>query len=70
MPRPISISWKPRNRARTCAISTASQNRVAELYAQPENPAGAGLHVMTIHKAKGLEFDTVIVPGLGRHSET
>ncbi len=26
----------------------------------------AGLQVMTIHKAKGLEFDTVIVPGLGR----
>ena len=24
---------------------------------------------MTIHKAKGLEFDTVIVPGLGRHSK-
>jgi len=45
------------------------ENRIAELYAQPENPAGAGLHVMTIHKAKGLEFDTVIVPGLGRHSK-
>ncbi len=45
------------------------ENRVAELYAQPENPAGAGLQVMTIHKAKGLEFDTVIVPGLGRHSK-
>ena len=45
------------------------ENRVAELFAQPENPAEAGLHVMTIHKAKGLEFDTVIVPGLGRHSK-
>jgi len=45
------------------------ENRVAELYAQPENPASAGLQVMTIHKAKGLEFDTVIVPGLGRHSK-
>ena len=44
------------------------EKRVAELYAQPENPAGGGLQVMTIHKAKGLEFDTVIVPGLGRHS--
>jgi len=42
------------------------QKRVADLYARPENPVGAGLHVMTIHKAKGLEFDTVIVPGLGR----
>ncbi len=45
------------------------ESRVAELFAQPENPAEAGLHVMTIHKAKGLEFDTVILPGLGRHSK-
>ena len=45
------------------------ENRVAELFAQPENPADSGLHVMTIHKAKGLEFDTVILPGLGRHSK-
>ena len=44
------------------------RKRVADLFAQPENPVGAGLHVMTIHKAKGLEFDTVIVPGLGRRS--
>jgi ATP-dependent helicase/nuclease subunit A len=40
--------------------------RVADLFAQPSNPAGPSLQVMTIHKAKGLEFDTVIVPGLGR----
>ncbi|HSR09124.1 MAG TPA: UvrD-helicase domain-containing protein [Bryobacteraceae bacterium] len=45
------------------------ENRVTELFAQPENPAGPGLHVMTIHKAKGLEFDTVILPGLGRRSK-
>jgi ATP-dependent exoDNAse (exonuclease V) beta subunit len=44
--------------------------RVADLFAQPENPSGAGLHVLTIHKAKGLEFDTVIVPGLGRGSKS
>lgn len=35
-----------------------------ELWARPRSEAG--VHVMTIHKAKGLEFDTVIVPGLGR----
>ena len=45
------------------------RKRVADLFAQPENPVGAGLHVLTIHKAKGLEFDTVIVPGLGRCSK-
>jgi len=28
----------------------------------------ARLQIMTIHKAKGLEFDTVILPGLGKRS--
>jgi ATP-dependent exoDNAse (exonuclease V) beta subunit len=38
-----------------------------ELYAQPDHAAGEGdLQIMTIHKAKGLEFGTVIVPGLDR----
>jgi ATP-dependent exoDNAse (exonuclease V) beta subunit len=38
-----------------------------ELYAQPDPAAGeADLQIMTIHKAKGLEFDTVIVAGLDR----
>ncbi|PKO84075.1 MAG: DNA helicase [Betaproteobacteria bacterium HGW-Betaproteobacteria-11] len=31
-----------------------------------EGEAGGRLQLMTIHKAKGLEFDTVIVPGLAR----
>ncbi len=36
-----------------------------KLYALPDVHAGDDdLQVMTIHKAKGLEFDTVIVPGL------
>lgn len=39
---------------------------VARLYAGAD-PAAVGLvQVMTIHKSKGLEFDTVIVPGLGK----
>ena len=46
------------------------RKRVADLFAKPENSSEARLHVMTIHKAKGLEFDTVIVPGLGRHSKS
>jgi ATP-dependent exoDNAse (exonuclease V) beta subunit len=36
------------------------------LFALPDLEAGERLQVMTIHKAKGLEFDTVIVPGLDR----
>ncbi|MEQ1945565.1 MAG: UvrD-helicase domain-containing protein [Bryobacteraceae bacterium] len=40
--------------------------RVRQLYAQPAENANQWLHVMTIHKAKGLEFDTVILPGLGQ----
>ncbi len=40
--------------------------RLARLYASPDPEADGCLQVMTIHKAKGLEFDTVILPGLGR----
>ena len=39
--------------------------RMAALYARPDQAADERLQVMTIHKAKGLEFDQVIVPGLG-----
>lgn len=38
------------------------------LFAAPDAAAGGRLQIMTIHKAKGLEFDTVILPGLGRRS--
>lgn len=41
-------------------------DRLARLYAVPDPLADDSLQVMTIHKAKGLEFDTVILPGLGR----
>ncbi|MBM3724964.1 MAG: DNA helicase UvrD [Acidobacteria bacterium] len=40
--------------------------RCAELFATPDALADGAVQVMTIHKAKGLEFDTVIVPGLDR----
>ncbi len=36
------------------------------LFAAADNEADESLQVMTIHKAKGLEFDQVILPGLGR----
>jgi ATP-dependent exoDNAse (exonuclease V) beta subunit len=39
--------------------------RAEALFALPDTKADARLQVMTMHKAKGLEFDTVIVPGLG-----
>lgn len=42
--------------------------RVAELFAPPDPLAGEVVQMMTVHKAKGLEFETVIVPGL--HRET
>ena len=40
--------------------------RLAELYARPDAAGERAVQLMTIHKAKGLEFDTVIVPGLQR----
>lgn len=39
-----------------------------KLFAAPDTAAGDNLQLMTIHKAKGLEFDVVILPGLGRTS--
>src|SRR5438132_1676218 len=45
----------------------ALAERLENLYALPDVAAGDDdLQIMTIHKAKGLEFDTVIVPGLDR----
>jgi len=43
----------------------ALDQRIGKLYGNPDPAAGDGLQVMTIHKAKGLEFDVVIVPGMG-----
>jgi len=39
---------------------------VQKLYAAPDANANQQLQFMTIHKSKGLEFDTVILPGLDR----
>ncbi|HEY1205428.1 MAG: UvrD-helicase domain-containing protein [Bryobacteraceae bacterium] len=39
---------------------------VGRMFAAPDPEADDSLQVMSIHKAKGLEFDVVIVPGLGR----
>ena len=42
------------------------EDQLAKLYAAPDTQAGPALQLMTIHKAKGLEFDHVILPGLDR----
>jgi ATP-dependent helicase/nuclease subunit A len=39
---------------------------LANLYARPQAHTAAPVQVMTIHGAKGLEFDHVLVPGLDR----
>lgn len=39
--------------------------RVEALFAAPDAGADARLQIMTMHKAKGLEFDVVILPSLG-----
>jgi ATP-dependent exoDNAse (exonuclease V) beta subunit len=39
---------------------------LAKLYAEPDAFADAKVRIMTLHRAKGLEFDTVILPGLSR----
>ncbi|WP_052493887.1 exodeoxyribonuclease V subunit beta [Nitrosospira sp. NpAV] len=46
-------------------LSTLEEG-LAKLYALPDLKADDTLQIMTIHKAKGLEFDCVIIPGLGR----
>ncbi|MGE0482527.1 MAG: UvrD-helicase domain-containing protein [Gammaproteobacteria bacterium] len=39
---------------------------LADRFAVPTQPDGHAVQVMTVHRAKGLEFDHVILPGLGR----
>ena len=42
------------------------ERRISQLFGLPAAAEGPAVELMTIHKAKGLEWDTVIVPGLGR----
>jgi len=44
--------------------------RVKRLYARADTRADDTLQVMSIHRAKGLEFDHVILPGLSRRSRS
>ena len=40
--------------------------QIEKHFSMPDVEADGLLQLMTIHKSKGLEFDTVIMPGLGR----
>ncbi|MGB5764448.1 MAG: 3'-5' exonuclease, partial [Sedimenticolaceae bacterium] len=42
------------------------ETALSRLYAAPDSRADGRIQLMTMHKSKGLEFDTVILPGLGR----
>ncbi|MEY3953313.1 MAG: hypothetical protein RLZZ397_193 [Pseudomonadota bacterium] len=44
----------------------ALERQLNLLYAAPEPHTSEPIQIMTIHKSKGLEFDTVILPGLHR----
>ena len=45
---------------------SALTDSLAALYVEPDATATARVQVMTLHRAKGLEFDVVIMPGLAR----
>jgi ATP-dependent exoDNAse (exonuclease V) beta subunit len=60
------------NRSANLLDPTLLQSRLQELYAEP-NPIPAGtpfVELLTIHKAKGLEWDVVLVPALERQPAT
>jgi ATP-dependent helicase/nuclease subunit A len=42
------------------------EERLSDLFAVHSGAPADAVQIMTIHRAKGLEFDKVIVPGLGR----
>jgi ATP-dependent helicase/nuclease subunit A len=45
---------------------TVLETALEKLFAPPDPESDGNVQVMTMHKSKGLEFDTVILPGLGR----
>ncbi|HZU21987.1 MAG TPA: 3'-5' exonuclease, partial [Terriglobales bacterium] len=53
-------------RAGEIADWRAVDAQLESLFAAPDPDADGHLQIMTIHKAKGLEFDVVILPQLGR----
>ncbi len=55
-------SWPPG----TLPDPLEMEEKLEQLYALPDPAGDKRVQLMTLHKAKGLEFDTVILPGLGR----
>ena len=46
---------------------TQLEAQIDKLFARPDSALNSqSIELMTMHKSKGLEFDTVILPGLGR----
>jgi ATP-dependent exoDNAse (exonuclease V) beta subunit len=50
----------------TIALPERIEDGLARLFARPDPAADDRVQVMTMHQAKGLEFDVVILPELGR----
>ena len=44
------------------------RDKLTKLFAKPDVEADDSVQILTMHKAKGLQFDTVILPGLGRRA--
>ncbi|MEJ2213057.1 MAG: UvrD-helicase domain-containing protein [Gammaproteobacteria bacterium] len=49
---------------------TVFNEALEQLYAPADSQSDGRLQIMTIHKSKGLEFDNVILPGLGKTSKS
>lgn len=45
------------------------EKSIGGLFSRPDPDATDAIQVMTIHKAKGLEFDAVLLPSLGRFTQ-
>ncbi|MEE8573785.1 MAG: 3'-5' exonuclease, partial [Thermodesulfobacteriota bacterium] len=57
------------NSAEPLSIEVVEAN-LDKLYAAGDSATGNPVEVMTMHSAKGLEFDNVILPGLGRRARS